>query len=381
MKLNAPKKFTLIGCVLAVAGVSVAQTAYSNFAQAIAAANAQISAGEYESAQKTAQQALDLAKTPSDKVGALVRLGLSYSQRKLYDQAREQWGKALRLPEVSPQERLAVQSAIATSYGEQQNWERSRAEFEKIVADPAATANDKAVARMAIASTFSAQESEEQARNVFAIVADDPALTANTRAFAYLQIADSFVQQRQWEQARASLVKALTLRGIASELALSAQAQIARTYQAQGDGVRAQQEFLRAQGIAINQFNAQFKAKEFAAAHKTLELFFTLGEVSPLSDAAARMQRGYLLQAEGKPAQARESFESVRKKQFEAGLSETSKVALRAIGQSAQFGIAKTYVQEQNKVEAQKTLVDLLQQKPLEPGVQAGAQKLLKSFS
>lgn len=380
MKLNTTKKFVLLCWFFASVNFCVAQTNYASFTQAIEAARTQIKGSEYENAQKTAEQALSLAQTPSNKVEALVTLGLTYNQRKLYDQAREQWGKILQLPQATAEDKISAQYAIALSYSEQENYGRSRLGLQQILENPEATISNRVTARFGVANTYFGEKDEKNGRETLTVIVQDPSLAANTRATAYMQIASSFSREKKFDDARTALAGAIDLPGVAPDLALFVQSAIAQSLKAKGDTAHAQEAFAKAQEMAVERFTTLKEAKQFSSARATLDLLLTLGEIPPLTEVTARSEYGYLLLNEGKPVEARKMFEAVEKKQY-AGLSPEQETILRGAQQSAQLAIARTYVQEQNKAEAQIILKKLLAANNVQSNVQMAAQKLLQSLT
>ena len=380
MHSNILKKIILLGSVLIITGIGVAQTPPSNFAQAEDAVSARFDAGDYLGAQKAAEQALTLAKTPAEGSVALMRLGQVYGQRKLYPQAREQWGKMLALPGTSPTDQLAIHSLVAGSYSDQGNWSRSRTEWEQVLSSPAATTRSNFVAHLAIATAFLNEHNEPQARDTFALIAHDAQLDANTRALGYSQIAASFLREKQFDAAREALAGAQALPELSADRALTVQAGIAQSYKDQGDTARAEQEFDKIQPKAAVQFTALYAAKQFDRARAMMELFLSAGHVPPVLDAGGRMQLGYISQKQGKPAEAREVFQAVIDKQYTEALSPEAVAFLQAARQSARLAIARTYVQEGDKTQAQQVLQTLLASNNLDADVQTAAQSLLKSL-
>ena len=379
MKSNALRATALLGSLI-FADAAFAQTNDSSFTQAIEAVRAQIKGNQYESAQKTAEQALALAQTPSNQIEALVTLGLTYSQRKLYDQAREQWSQVLQLPQASAQEKISAQYAIALSYSEQENWARARTELRPILANPEAATSSKVAARIGVATTYFGEKNEKDGRETLSVIAQDASLATNTRVTAYMQIASSFSREKKFDDARLALASAIDLPGVSPDLALFVQAAIAQSLQAKGDGVRAQEEFAKAQEMAVNRFVALKKAGQFSSARAALDLLLTLGKIAPLTQVTAKSEYGTLFLNEGKSAEARKVFEAILKKRYE-GLTPTEEVTLLGAQQSAQLGIAKTYVQEQNKAQAEQVLKKLLASDKIQPNVQMAAQKLLQSLA
>lgn len=380
MKSTTIKKMALSGALVVALGV--AHAASSTYTEAIEAARAQFQKGDYAGAQKTTEEALSLAKTPAEEAGALIRLGLTYKQRKLYPQAREQWVKVLQLPQASAEEKLQAQSGIAFSYSEQEKWSQSRTAFQKFLAMPKSTPEERIFARLVIAGTFLGEKNEVEARRAFSAIAEDTTLDANTRASAYTQVAQSFLRAQEFEKARTALITALGLADVPAETAVVIQAGIADSYKNEGDAAKAQQEFLKAQSMALEQFKALSKAKQLAPARAMVEQLLTFGQVSPAIDMSMRLEIAELLLEEGKPKQGRERFELVLKKEYPTeGLTPEDRATLVDARQSAQLGIAKSYAQEKNKAQAQKILKTLLATEQLHPGVRNGAQTLLKELS
>lgn len=377
---NTLRKMALVSSFLVIIGVASAQTNDDGFTQAIETVRTQIKEREYEKAQKSAEQALTLAKTPSEQVEGLLTLALTYNQRKLYGKAREQWQKVLQLPEASATDKISVRYAVALSYSAQENWTKSRAELRQILANPVTTTSDKVKALFSVATTYFGEKDEKNGREALLSIAQDASLATNSRVTAYMQIASSFSREKNFDEARTALSGAIGLPGVSPDLALFVQSAIAQSLKAKGDRVGAQEEFAKAQVMAVNRFTALKQAGQFSSARSVLDLLLTLGEVSPLTEVTARSEYGYLFLEEGKPAEARKIFEGVVQKQYQ-GLTPEEEVTLRDARQSAQLSIARTYVQEGDKAEAQQILNKLLASGQIQPNVQVAAQKLLESLS
>ena len=375
MRSKTLKQVALVGAVAVVAGI--AQAAYTTYTEAIEAGRTQFQQGDYPAAQKSSEEALALAKNSSEKVGALLRLGLTYSQRKQYKQAREQWDKVLELPAASAAEKLQARSAIAGSYGEENDWERARAEFQKIVDTPDATPKDKATARFAIAVSFINQKNDAGAQGALRSIGEDTQVDANFRAMAYSQLGQNYLNAHEFDNARGAFEKAIELNTAPGELPVAAQAGIAESFKAEGKATEAQAEFVKAQAEAMKQSAFFGQRKQFAAARTLLEQALTFGQVAPTLDAILRFQVGESLLQEGKPQEARKKFEVLQNKQYGAELESKDQASVQLLQQSAQLGVARSYEQEQDKAQASKVLKSLLAMDNLNPAIQTKAQQML----
>lgn len=376
------KKFFLFAALAtATPGTFAASSVPSTYTQAIDAARPLFEKSDYVGAQKLTEQALSLAKTPGEKVDALLHLGLTYRGRKMYPQAREQWVKALQLPGASVQDKLGVQSVIAASYGEQENWTRCAAEFQKIVDAPEATAQDKATARFAIATALVGDKREVEARKQYSVLVSDTSLDPNFRAMVSMQLAQNLLSARHFEQARAAFTEANHLSNAPGELPVAAQAGIAETFKAQGNAPQAQSEFVKAQIEALKQSQIFNNQKQFASARALKEQALVMGEVEPMLDAATRAQIGELWLLEGKPGEARSSLEAFVQKDYGAALPEKEATSVRVVKQAAQITIARSFIQEGNKAQAQKVLQTLLASENLDSNVKFAAETVLQGLS
>lgn len=322
-----------------------------------------------------------MAKTPSEKMGALLRLGVVYDKRKMYPQAREQWEKILQMPDASDEDKVGAYNAIAASYGEQEKWDEARAAFEKILVAPFASARDKVNAHLAMGFTLlgSNAANRELARQQFLSVAEDATLDSNVRAIAYAQIGQSYRDDGKPGEARASFTKALALPGIS--LALSAQlyGATAETYKSQGDAGQTQRSFEKAQVYALAAAKDAKDHKDWDAAIALHEQVLSFGKVDPAIDALSRSQIGFLLLDEGKPTEAREKFEALSQKNY-GDLDGARQLAVRGLQQNAQMAIARSYIDENNAAKAREVLQRLLDSKELLPRFQESAQGLLATL-
>ncbi len=375
MNLKTLKKMLLFSTLIGVVGVAYA--AYSTTTEAIDAARPLYQKGDYVGAQKLSEEALKLAKTPSEKVAALIRIGATYNKRNLNVQARTQWARILELPGASGDDKIGAQSLIATSYGEEKNWPQARIESQKIIDSPDATAQNKYLFRFVIATAYVAENNAVEARKALASIADDTTLDSNLRAPAYDQLGQGFFNAREFERGRTTLRTALGLPGLSTELAIPLQAKIALSYNSEGNVSKAQEAFGQAQVMALRQAKQFAAAKQFQSARASMEQALDLGEMNPALDIGVRMEIAQYLLAEGKPALAREKFEAVLKQRYEGELSPQVQTTLRETRQSANIGLARSYIQEKNGARAKEVLNALLAANSLYPGARDTARKLL----
>ena len=184
MKFNLIKSSILLGTLTFA---SVAHADYATYEEAVNAARIPLKQDNYVAAQPILQEALTLAKTPSEKVDGLTHLGLVYARQKMYDQAREQWNKILQLPDASGEDKIGAHNLIAGSYGEQKKLDEARTEFQKILDSADASAENKVDTHLAIGMILLDKDNVqyELARQQFLIVAEDASLDANARGYAY----------------------------------------------------------------------------------------------------------------------------------------------------------------------------------------------------
>lgn len=379
MKFRTIKKIVWVSVFTLTAGI--ARAAYSTYSETIGVARAQFQKNDYASAQKTTEEALSLAKTPDEKVGALLRLGLTYSQRKLFEQARQQWAKVLQLPDASTDGKIQAQYAIAASYGEEKNWGRCAVEMQKVVDAPNVDSQTQGTARFALAAALIAQKKDVEAQSQLLTIAQNKALDSNFRATSYTQLGQSLINTRQFDQARAAFTSVLDMPDVNGQLMVLAQGGIAHSYEVEGNAVQAQKEFATAQTQAIEQSQMFSANKQYSMARAVLEQALTFGTVAPTVDAGMRAQIGQILLAEGKPKEARTQLLELVNKHYGEGIAPEDAATLLAVKQSAQLSIAKSYVQDGNKAQAQQVLQSLLATDNLNPDVKVEVNNVLKGLS
>ncbi len=372
------KLFFLAALATATTGAFAAPSTSS---QAIDEARPLFQKGDYAGAQKLTEQALALAKTPEEKVKALLDLGLTYRGRKLYPQAREQWRQILELPGASAKDKAGTHSLLGASYSEEENWVYARTEFQKAVDEPELSAQEKAGNRLFIAVTFAGEKNTVEAEKRFLALAEDATVDANFRALAYSQLGQVQAEEHEFEQARAAFNQILSFPNAPRELRVVAQAGIAQSFKDQGDPAKAQAEFVKAQAEALKQSVFLAQAKQFAPARAMMEQALTFGTINPVLEAALQGQISDLLVQEGKPDEARTRLETLVKKQHGPGLSAQDEATLRVIRQNALLQIAKLHAQQGNKEGARQLLQDLLKTDDLNPGVKVAADKALQELA
>lgn len=378
------KKLFLVGALSFLVGMAHAD--YTTYKQAMDAARPLYADADYIGAQKAIEEAFTLAKTPSEKAWATIRIGLTYNKRKLNEQAREKWTQVLRLPDALLDEKLQAQSFIAASYGEEKNWRQSRTEFEKVLGMPEITPEGKATARYAIALSYLGEKNEVDARKVLSALAEDISVNVNMRAPFYTQLAELFLRVNEFEKAYSAFTSAVDLPGVSPQIAIVTRTAFAEALKKQGNKERAQEEFSKAQLASFNQAKALGEAGRFAEARAAVNAALTLGQASPFGtpavfDAGMRMEIAQLFLKEGKPQDARGSFEAFLQKTYGTNLTPQDQATLKDVRQSAQLGIARSYVLQQNKAQAQKVLTNLLVSEALNENVKKAAETLLKEVS
>lgn len=372
------KVFLLAALATAATGAFASPSTYT---QAIDAARPLFEKGDYVGAQKLTEEALSLAKTPDEKVGALTRLGRTYNERKLYPQAREQWARVFQLPDASAKDKFAMRVAIATSYGEEKDYGRAIADFQKLIDAPEATPEDKFSLRLSLGGAFVGNKNYAEARKQFSALANDPALPADAHSLALTFLASTFVDTRDFDQARAVYTQILNLPDAPRLLRLEALQGIASTYQSQGDTVQAQKALVKVRDEALRLSDVSYDQKDFASAIVFKAQALATGTLAPSRDAGMHVQIGELLLLDGKFAQARDYENTFLKKQYPADISEKERPLVLGSQQAAQITIARSYAQEGNKAQAQQVLQSLLARENLNPSVRVEASDGLKALS
>lgn len=378
MKHTFANRLALIGALSLTVGV--ARAAYLSYEEGIKAARVQFNKGDYAAAQKAVEEALPLAKTPSEKWDGLLRLGLALDKRKLYPLARQQWTKVFQLEGVTAAQKLNVQSMIAGSYGEEENWSQFRIESQKMLDAPGATPQDKAVAHLAVAGSFSNQGDWVAARKELMAINNDPAVDVNTRASALMQVGESYLRDKNFADARATFTLSRDLPGVIGQIRVLSQAGIGETYQQEGNAAQAQREFFLAQVAALEESKRYSDQKQYPSARAVLNQALTFGTVKPSLDAGIRDQIAGLLLSENNPEQARVVLEDLIKRSY-PGVSASEETGVLLVKQSAQILIARSYIQQRQTAQAQQVLKALLAASQLDPNVKTSAQKMLDSLS
>ncbi len=364
----------------------MARADYTTYTQAIDAARPLYAAGDYSGAQRLTEEALTLAKTPSEKVGALMRLGAIYNKRKLNSQARQQWRQVLELAGASNEEKFKAQYLIASNYGEEENWTQLRVEMQKILVMPGGTPSDAVMARFAIAGSFGNQGDEVSARREILSLAQDITVAPILRATAYSGLAQRLLKTKEFDKAYAAFQSAINMPGVLPQFTVLTRTEFAMALLKQGNKDQAQQEFAKAQNLAFEGAKTLEEAKNFTEARSELEAALSVGQRAPYGtpavlDAQIRMEIAQIFLKENKPQDARGSFEAVLQKTYGPNLKPQDQATLRDVRQSAQLGIAQSYVLQQNKAQAQKVLTLLLTTDALNENVKVAAEKLLQEVS
>lgn len=186
---------TILFCAAALA-------AYDKPSDAMNAARQKLQKKDYTGAREDATAALDLAKTPADRFGAinllgqiaensgdmkaaraeygkvaadpqatsgqkadaLNRVGGTLVNEKQFDAARAEYARALALPDLPPYTRANLQLSVARACEREQNWPLARAEFAKCLDVEKVPDNVKFSALSGIASAFRKEKNAPEMR-------------------------------------------------------------------------------------------------------------------------------------------------------------------------------------------------------------------------
>lgn len=113
------KKSTLVLSTLLCLGIAplcIAQPAAPTPNQLLNIGKSNIHNKDYVKAEANARKSLSLASSPKDKGDALMLLGETFYERKMYDQARVYWSRAAALTSPEGEIELRGHVALASSY-------------------------------------------------------------------------------------------------------------------------------------------------------------------------------------------------------------------------------------------------------------------------
>lgn len=163
------RNLRMIQGVTALLLCSAAFAAFEKSGDAATSARQKLLKKDYAGAREDATAAIDLAKTPADRLGAILlmgqviegsgdvkaarteyekvasdvqsssaqkadacnKIGGTWLAEKKYDAARAEYARALALPDLPPLSKANVRISVARSYEREENWPAARAEFAK----------------------------------------------------------------------------------------------------------------------------------------------------------------------------------------------------------------------------------------------------------
>lgn len=244
--------------------------------------------------------------------------------------------------------------AAARANAAAKKYSAARADLEKAV-KLAKTPEDKGAALILIGETYKLEGNGEQARAAWKNLVAMPDALPSSRVGAQMAIGFSLVDEEKPALGRAELLKVETIKG--ATLAPHEKA------------------FL---GLAVG--STYGNEKNYAQArlewNKVLDAKFSGPNVLPiLLMTRITLAESYL--DEGNAKNARQELVKLLQIKEDAKLAPEDKTALLAFKQSAQLDSARSYLIEKNYTVAKTEYQKALQMTPLQPGIQAEADKQL----
>ena len=230
---------------------TTARAADSTYTEFLTTSRTQFEAKNYDAARATMQSALDVAKTPDEKVGALLRIAKTFSEQKDFGRAREFYAQAAAQPGISDADKLDALFNIGASFHQAKQLGEAQKSFESLLADPLFNnwpvteqqTNKEVVqaVRYNLGQVLLESGQADKGRALLSSVGDSDAIPF-VRASAWLEVARSFNEQKMPDAARIAADKALAVPN--APLVLQANAYSARieAFKAQNNAASAQEE-------------------------------------------------------------------------------------------------------------------------------------------
>ncbi len=212
----------------------VARAADSTYTEFLATARTQFEAKNYDAARATMQSALGLAKTPDEKVGALVRIAKTFDEQKNFARAREFYAQAAAQPGASGADKARALFNVGDSLHKNKQLAEAQTSFESLLADPQTPKGLADIARFNLGQVLIESGQTEQGRQLLSQVGDSDA-SPFVRASAWIEVARSLRELKSWDAARIAADKALAVPNTLLVLQAGAHLERIKTFEAQNN--------------------------------------------------------------------------------------------------------------------------------------------------
>ena len=370
----------------------------SPYDQLMQTARAQFEARDFAGAQKTTEQALALAKTPTETRNSLWLLAQSLEGQELYEPARAAWSRVIASGNLSPNDKTNALANSAVTYFKENNWEEGRRKLETLLAD-AKSDEQKFAIEFSIASSYAGQKNWNKARTAFEALAADPHNGSGERGQSQWQIGQIYLQEDDTTRAKEAFEKVLTMPGVSPETQFGAHKDLGEIDSKAGRVEDARREFASAREYLMSKGQAEFNANNWEAARAEFAQALQLGSPDPVTKGVLRYKSGETYMSQQNFAAARLQFQevlnlrpdivrpgavapdnSLHTETNDRGTASPIDVGT-LLYQSAQLSIAKTYIGENNGVQARAELLKTVQLTALNPEIRAAASEFLQALS
>lgn len=209
----------------------IAQSAGLTYSQSFDKSKQNIRAKNYAAAEKGAQESLTLAKSPEEIGGALMLLGETFYQRKMYEQARTKWSQVATLndPQGENGFQIFAHVGLARIYKAEGNADRAIREYKEALASIDALPNPdnkqggKTAILFALADAYVGARQFGPARELFSQIfkanSDEPVLSS----LALLNLGKIDVLQNNYKKALTTFNQVLSIEGVTPGIKKQAQ--------------------------------------------------------------------------------------------------------------------------------------------------------------
>ncbi len=287
-----------------------APTVASPYDQLMQSAREQFDAEDFAGAQKTEEQALALAKTPTENKNSLWLLAQSLEGQGFYERARAVWNRVVTSGNLSPTERTNALANSAVTYFKENNWEEGRRKLETLLAD-AKSDEQKFAMEFSIASSYAGQKNWDKALAAFEALVADPHYGNEERGQSQWQIGQIYLQEDDAARAKAAFERVLAMPGVSPETQFGAHKDLGEIYSKAGRVEDAQHEFASAREYLVSKGQAEFSAKNWEAARADFARAMQLGSPDPVTRSALRYKSGETYMSQENFAAARLQFQDV----------------------------------------------------------------------
>lgn len=132
--------------------------------------------------------------------------------RWLSAKARDAFGQAIELPEITPEQTIAAQKGMVKALMTLKQFSEARAVMVKLVANPSLTPVERLATQMEVVMTCMLEKQYPQARSEMAKALSMEGATDTDKVDIQLQLGLSYFREKNFEQAQPELQKVLTMR-------------------------------------------------------------------------------------------------------------------------------------------------------------------------